>query len=196
MWLEIFDYSKIFFAVVFCAVAVKISDDFLDVELDKCAGRNNWAEAIGRGAMIYAMLFLGLAACLNISISMSLFLGSYAIGMFQDLNQRFPTNLSGWQECLIVFTFGVIFLGLKVMVFSLFFLLSVQLFDDCIDAKADQYAGHRNLAHRLGILEAYMVAILTLLISWWVGRDIFVPVLCATVLVYCFVWCQEVRKNA
>lgn len=196
MWLEIFNYGKVFMSVIFCAAAVKIADDFLDAEIDKRAGRSNWAEAIGRGAMIYSMLFLGLAACLNLSISLSLFFGSYSVGMLQDLNHRFPTALSGWQECLVVFTFGAILLGLKIMVFSLFFLLAVQLFDDCIDAQEDKNAGLRNLAHRLGLVEAYLLAILTLLLSWWAGRDVFVPVLCATAFFYGCLRYQEVQKNA
>lgn len=196
MLLEIFSCSKIFFAVIFCAAAVKIADDFLDVEIDKCSGRHNWSETIGNGAMIYAMLFLGIAVCLNVSVSLSLFFCSYIVGMFQDLDRRFSINMYGWQECLVVFVFGSIFIGMKIMIFSLFFLLSVQLFDDCIDAKVDYYVGNRNLAHKLGKAEAYLLSMLTLLISWWVESGVFFPVLCATVIFYCCLRYQEVRENA
>lgn len=196
MWQEIYDNSATVVAVILCAVAIKLADDFLDEEIDENIGNENWSIILGRGAPIYAMLFLSLSIYLNPPVSLSLFLASYSIGMLHDLKQRLPTNLTGYQESLIAFIIGIILCGWKLMIFAILFVIGVQLIDDCIDVQNDKLAGYRNLAYRLGCVEAYLLAVLSMLVSWWVAEDYFLPVFLATVIFYFgHFWCQGGAKS-
>lgn len=196
MWLETFDFVT-FGSVILCAAAIKMADDFLDYDQDKASGSNNFTNILGKGLPIYAMLLLGLAINLNPSLCLALFLASYGIGMFHDLKQRFPSKLTGLQECALSFLLGIGICGWQTMIFAFAFTLAVQLIDDCIDARTDQLSGYRNFAHRLGFVESYMLAVLSLLISWKIGELLFFPVLTAVTVFYgSLVWLQRGRKYA
>ncbi|SDF56032.1 hypothetical protein [Sporolituus thermophilus] len=194
MWPAISDFVVTVVAVVLCAAAVKLVDDFLDQELDRIAGRTNWSEFLGSGAMVYAIILIVFAACINASVSLPLFLASYIVGMFINLDHNFPTRLKGWQESLIVFGLGVLFFEWSNMVFSLLFILGVQLVDDCLDIYNDRRAGYHNWAYRLGIMECLLVAGLAFTAAWWLGGDRFLPVLFGTAAFYIgLLSCQEAK---
>ncbi|HEY3425606.1 MAG TPA: hypothetical protein VGL27_12475 [Negativicutes bacterium] len=184
MWPEIFEFAAIALSVICCAAAVKLADDYLDSDLDRHSAQFNWANVLGPGVMLYAMLFIVFAASINAPVSMSLFLGSYIIGMFQGMKERYPSRLNGFQESVLVFILGTIFWGWKLMLFAVMFVLSVQLIDDCIDIHIDGLAGYRNLAYRFGVLECMLLALLMLLLSWWIYQPIFLPVFCGTAFFY------------
>ncbi|MPM82501.1 hypothetical protein SDC9_129562 [bioreactor metagenome] len=196
MWLETFDFVT-FVSVVLCAAAIKMADDFLDYDQDKAVGSNNLTVVLGKGLPIYAMLMLGLAINLNPPLCLALFLASYGIGMFHDLKSCFPSKLTGLQECVISLLLGIGLCGWKHMIFAFTFMLAIQLIDDCIDARTDQLSGYRNFAHCFGCVESYMLAVLSLLISWRVGESLFLPVLSAAIIFYVsLVWFQRGRKYA
>lgn len=184
MWLEIFEFMKIMIAVIFCSAAVKLVDDYLDRDIDINAGRNNWAESIGNGSMVYAMLLLVIAAGINASVSMPLFLASYIVGMFNDLKSIFPSRLNGFQESLLIMLLGILFFGWNLMFFAVLFILSLQLIDDCLDAHTDRITGQRNFAHHLGVIECVILGIMALLIACWINEQIFWPVFCGTIVFY------------
>jgi 4-hydroxybenzoate polyprenyltransferase len=195
VWLETFEFARLTLTVICCAAAVKLVDDFLDQDLDLHAGRTNWAEILGRSTMIYAMLLMVFAAGLNAPISLSLFLGSYIVGMFSDIKRRFPSKLNGLQEMIVVFALGACLFGWQLMLFSLLFVLSVQLFDDCIDRRVDRLAGHCNLAMRLGFIECLLLATMSLLVSWWLNEQLFMPIFCGTAVFYSLTfWHQGVHR--
>jgi 4-hydroxybenzoate polyprenyltransferase len=171
-------------AVILCAAAVKLLDDWLDRDDDRTAGRNNWAAMLGPGATVYAALLLAMAAALSTHISLALFFASYCIGMFNDFSRRLPSRLRGWQESLLVCGFGAVILGWHVMLFSLMFIAAVQLLDDCLDLTADQRAGLKNLAVRFGPVECLLAGLLLLLAAWWLDGTLFPPVLAGTLLFY------------
>jgi hypothetical protein len=187
----IFEFIGTTFSVIFCAIAIKLADDFLDQDIDT---NYNFAKDIGKGTMIYSMLFMACAVCLNVSVSTSLFFASYIIGMFHDLKQQFPSHLSGIQESILVFIIGTFFWGWKTMVFSVLFILSIQLFDDYIDVHTDQLSGHRNWAHRLGNVECFLLFVVSILASWWIGEHMFPPVFWGTVIFYGTIWCYQRGK--
>lgn len=195
MWLEIFDLFNII-AVIFCAIAIKMADDFLDYDLDKASGNQNLGEILGPGLSIYAMLFLSLSVYINPPLCLSLFLASYCIGMFHDLKQRFPSGLTGLQESIVVNFIGFWLCGWRYMIFSIMFALAIQLIDDCIDAKKDTYCGYRNLAHRFGIIECCIFAVISLLLAWLVGKSLFFSVLISILIFYIgLFWYQGVQKS-
>lgn len=171
-------------AVLFSAIAIKLADDFLDQDIDQ--SQYNFASILGKGSMLYAMLSLAFAASLNAPISVSFFLSSYIIGMFRDLRQDFPSHLTGFQESLIVFLAGVFLLGCKMMFFTFFFVLSIQLLDDYIDDAKDKLSGYRNWAHRLGRTKCLLVFFLTLLSSWNLDETMFLSSCLGTCIFYSF----------
>lgn len=184
MWPEIFEFVKIMISVILCSTAVKLVDDCLDKDLDVCAGRRNIAEVIGNGTMVYAMLFLVIAAGVNAAVSMPLFLASYIVGMFNDLKSTFPSRLNGMQEAFLVMLLGVLFFGWNSMFFALFFILGIQLLDDCLDLRTDVLTGQRNFAHRLGVTECVILGIMAILIAGWINEQIFWPVFFGTAFFY------------
>lgn len=182
MWPEIFEFLSIASSVIFCAIAIKFADDFLDQEIDN--NHHNFAIMLGNGIMLYGMLSMAIAVSINTSISISLFLSSYIIGMFHDLKNSFPSQLKGWQESLIVFIIGMYFCGWRSVSFSILFVLSIQLLDDYIDVYTDQLTGHRNWAHQLGKVECFLLFLLSILTSWLVYEQIFLPVFFGSVVFY------------
>jgi len=180
----IFELTGIVIPVILCSIAVKLVDDFLDNDRDTRAGCYNFSQTLGSGTIIYGMLSLSLAASINASVSIPLFFASYSIGMFNDLTTTFTSGLSGLQESLLVFILGVILWGWQSMLFSLFFIISIQLFDDYLDIYTDQLAGYRNLAHRLGKVECLLLSILTLCASWRISEHLFPFVFLGTAIFY------------
>ncbi|WP_425060969.1 hypothetical protein SCACP_17350 [Sporomusa carbonis] len=184
MWPEIFDFLSTTAAVMCCSAAVKLADDYLDKEYDCIAGKNNWAEFLGRGTMLYAMFLLALAAGINAALSLSLFLGSYIVGMFNSMRERLPSRLNGFQESLLVFTIGTVLFGWNYMLFSLSFVSAIQLFDDYIDARSDCLSGQRNLANRFGCVECFVIGLMCALGAWNLNEQLFVPAMAGTIIVY------------
>ena len=184
MWPEIFEFVRTMIAVVLCSAAVKLVDDYLDKDLDFRAGRRNIADAMGNGTMVYAMLFLVIAAGMNTAVSMPLFLASYIVGMFNDLKSRFPSRLNGLQETFLVMLLGVLFFGFASMLFALLFVLGIQLLDDCLDLRSDVLTGQRNFAHRFGVTECVISGIMAILLAGWLNEQIFWPVFFGTAFFY------------
>ena len=184
MWPETFEFIRLTLAVICTSAAVKLVDDFLDMQHDNAVGFFNWAEVLGRGTLIYAMLFLVIGAALYTPLSLTLFLSSYIVGMFNDLNKLFPSRLSGLGESLLVGITGLIIFGLHLMMFSLCFVIFIQLLDDCIDLKIDNLAGKRNLAYRVGPSICLLLAIAFLLLAWNIDEQLIVPTLTGTAIVY------------
>lgn len=184
MWQTMCEFSSIFMAVLFSSVAIKLLDDTLDQEVDSVIGRRNFATTIGIGTVVYAVLALALAACFNYKMSIALFFASYSVGMFNDFGRTFPSRLRGWQEAVVVITMGSVFLGLSIMVFSLFFISGIQCIDDCIDSKRDRLCGQRNLACRLGSMECLAFGLIFILSAGWVNSELFLPVFFAALTTY------------
>lgn len=181
---EIFEFMRVFLCVIFCAVSVKITDDFLDTDYDKSVDRKNLADFIGRGAMVYALLFMVLAAAFDSTVAVCLFLASYITGMFKQLTQLMPSHLTGFQESVLIFIIEIVLFGWALAVFSVLFMLAVQLMDDCVDARLDKLAGQGNLAHRFGMVECGLLSLLLFLTAWMIIDALFFPVFCGTAVVY------------
>ncbi len=182
MWHVIFEFLSITFSVIFSAITIKLADDFLDQDID--TNVNNFAKNLGNGSMLYGLLSMAFAVSLNPSVSITLFLSSYIIGMFHDLKHYFPSHLNGFQESALVLMFGIVFWGWQTMIFSLLFIFSVQLLDDYIDDYIDRLSGHRNWSHRLGRVECFLLFLLCILTAWVMEEQLFPPTLLGTVVFY------------
>ena len=185
MWPEMFDWIIHTVAVACCGVAIKLSDDWLDREVDFELQAYNWSTILGDGTMFYAMLFLTLAASLHTQVCLSLFLMSYGIGMFHDFHNYFPLGLTGWQETLMVSIMSILLFSWQITVFSALFVFAVQLLDDFIDFSSDERrTGQRNIACRIGRYECFVLAVICIMVSWRLYAEIFPPVLIGTLLVW------------
>lgn len=182
MWPAMYEFMSATCSVIFCAIAVKLADDFLDQDMDK--SEHNLTNKLGKGSMLYGMLSMALAVSLNASISVPLFFASYIIGMFHDLKCYFPSHLNGIQESILVLILGIFFWGWQSMLFSIFFVISIQLLDDCIDNYTDQLIGHRNWAHRLGRVECFLLFLFNLLAAWLIDEHVFPAAFLGTVVFY------------
>lgn len=183
MWPIVFDVLRQMSAVLLCGIAVKLMDDYLDRELDYRTGRHNWAYYLGNCTLIYAMVAIVLAAALHYILAVSLFLASYVVGMGHELRQMLPSHLSGWQESLLVLCLGVILCGWRVMLFAVCYIGAVQIIDDCLDYFVDTLvsgSGKRNLARLFGPTEAVLLAILLLLVAWYLLPLYFVATILGT----------------
>ncbi len=178
-------FAAVALAAALCALAVKLTDDWLDRDRDTAVGRANWAARLGAGAMVYAALFLALAAGINTAVSLALFFASYVVGMFSDLGRRLPSRLTGWQESLLVLAAGVVLCGWRTILFAALFVAAVQLIDDCIDLADDRLAGQRNFACRFGAVECLLAGLTLLLAAWWLDAGLFAPVFAGVATVYC-----------
>lgn len=196
MWLAIFEEIGIVCAVILCCISVKLVDDFLDYDMDTSADSYNFTTLLGKGTLVYAMAALALAASINASVSMPLFFASYMVGMFKDLKQKFPSHVSGLQESLLIFLLGALLWNWQSMLFSLFFIFSIQLFDDYLDMSKDQKAGYRNLAHRMGKVECLLLSIVTLLLSWQLEENLFLLIFFSTGMFYSALLYYQRRKSS
>jgi hypothetical protein len=167
---------------MFCAITIKLADDFLDQDID--TNDYNFAKKLGKGSMLYGILSMIFAVSLNASVSITLFLGSYIIGMFHDLKHYFPSRLNGLQESILVFLIGIFFWGSQTMIFSLLFMFSIQLMDDYIDDYTDRLTGNRNWSHRLGRVECFLLFLLSIFAAWLVDEHMFPPTFFGTSIIY------------
>ncbi|SMC62476.1 hypothetical protein [Sporomusa malonica] len=194
MWPEIFEFLSTAAAVACCSASVKLADDYLDKEYDAVAGKTNWAEVLGRGTMLYAMFLLAMSAGINTRLSLSLFLASYIVGMFNSMYEKLPSRLNGFQESLVALIIGVVFFDWNSMLFSLSFVAAVQLFDDYLDAQYDRLSGQRNLANRFGGLECLIMGLICALAAWGINENLFVPAVVGSAVVYISsLSCERVR---
>ena len=191
MWHEISSFISTALSVFFCAVAIKLSDEYLDRAIDELTGHKNWAHKLGNGTMLYAMLMLIIAAGLNATVSLPLFLSSYIIGMFHDLKQTFPSRLTGLQESCVVLLIGIAIFTWQMMLFALLYIFAIQLIDDCIDYKLDDMAGYRNFAHKLGVVESLLLAGLAIISAFAIDEASFAPVLSGTIVFFLGMYYEE-----
>lgn len=184
MWLEMSNGILQFLAVICTAVAVKLTDDYLDEDSDRMLGKFNFATYLGKGTPVYGLVSLAIGASLAASISLALFFACYVIGMCHDCHSHYPLGLNGIQESLLVLFISCCLLGLNLMFFATCFVFAVQLIDDFIDVLADQQVGIRNFACSFGSNECLLLTLICLGLAFMINPGIFFPVLMGFSLFY------------
>lgn len=145
-------------AIICSGLAVKLMDDFLDLQYDSQAGIPSPAVRLGEATLPYGLILLAIGAAFHAPIALSLFFAAYAIGMVQDLRRPLPSGLTGWQESLLVLGLGALLLGPVNQIWGLAIMVFVQAIDDTIDYHVDQMSGNPNLLRRFGWVEVNGVA--------------------------------------
>lgn len=184
MWHAISEVFLSFLAVLFTAVSVKLADDYLDEEQDRLLGKFNFTHYLGKGIPIYGLLSLAVAATLDVTVSVPLFLACYIMGMCHDTGSHYPLGLTGIQEGLLVLLFGYVWFGWKVFSFSLLFIFAVQCLDDWIDAEKDRRVGKKNFVHMIGKIECILLALICFSLACCINVYLFIPTLAGFMLTY------------
>ncbi len=166
MYGEIFSLFKDFLAVFFIGLTIKITDDFIDAEVDELQGKTTWSNYLGRAALPYTLIFFTLAVLLNKSLSLPFFLSAYAVGMGKDLNRNYPLMVSGWWESILTIAVSIYFYGWVIALSSLALIMSIQFIDDLLDYSWDRKTGEKNFVCILGKGEVIVSLIILLLASF------------------------------
>lgn len=184
MWHVIYEAFLPFLAVLFTVVSVKFTDDYLDEEQDRLLGKYNFTLCLGKGIPIYGLLSLAVAATLDATVSIPLFLACYILGMCHDTSSHYPLGLTGLQEGLFVLLFGYLWFGWEIFSFSLLFIFAVQCLDDWIDAEKDRHVGKKNFAHSIGKIECILLALICFSLACCMNAHLFFPTLTGFLLTY------------
>ncbi|NPV44908.1 MAG: hypothetical protein HPY70_13195 [Firmicutes bacterium] len=158
MLLEMFDIYlfRQFSSILLVGLVIKIMDDIID---------ENYPEYLYKAALPYAIIIFVISTLIEHKTAISLFMSSYIVGMFSDINETLLTGLKGYQESLIIFGLGTVFLGWKEFIFSLTIIIGIQLIDDVIDVSIDRNSGQRNMVMRYGKVEIFIVSMIFFVFS-------------------------------
>ena len=157
------EWARLGAAVLFTGVAVRLMDDFLDLRFDVCEGAETLAVRLGEGSIAYALISFALGAMVHPEAAVALMVGAYAVGMAGDIGRRLPSGLSGYQESAVLLLLAALFLPWRTLLWAVASMLCVQLLDDLEDLALDRITGNPNLARRIGVVEAHMLALVALL---------------------------------
>jgi 1,4-dihydroxy-2-naphthoate octaprenyltransferase len=175
--------------ILLTGLAIKLMDDFLDMEYDQCLGKRTLAIRLGRAALPYSLLLLAAGCGLALNDSLSLFLGSYAVGMTQDWAEKMPTRLPGYVEMAGAFGISLLCVGAVSAFWGVTMMAAVQLLDDLLDVQKDSRTGQRNMVLRIGVVETTLLLLIFFLFSVLLNAMGTVLVLLATALVHMIVEC-------
>ncbi|GMA48878.1 hypothetical protein GCM10025857_02350 [Alicyclobacillus contaminans] len=172
MFGDLLEGFRIFLCLVLAGAAIKWVDDYLDAEYDICRGKHTLAVRMSRSALPYGMVLAFLAAAAQLPMALSVFFGSYAVGMLSDWKQVLPTKLPAWLETVMAVALSLVLTGWRTALWGLLLMAMFDWLDDLVDRLADQRTGQHNIALRLGVVEATLLTMLALcgailLNAWW-----------------------------
>lgn len=147
---EFLNNITLLFSFFFGGVSIKMLDDCID---------ENKTEFIP-----YILCFL----CISVGLwksNASLFLSSYIVGMYHDMNLKLISRLKAYQEQLLIFIISILLCGLNSTISSLLVITAIQLLDDLIDEKTDLYTGKKNWSILLGRVESIIILLLIITVS-------------------------------
>lgn len=165
MWLEIFDptWWRWLGALGAIGLAIKLTDDFLDIQEDRVLGKVNMASRLGPSVLPYSLVAALLSASLAPKLAFAYYIAAYGIGMVKDPQQVFLSKLQGWQEICLTLVISLIAVGWVQTLVAWAMMLVVQLVDDLLDFQKEPTA--RNLAIRYGRAQVTLVMVLLVLVS-------------------------------
>ncbi|HHU69714.1 MAG TPA: hypothetical protein GXZ31_05355 [Thermoanaerobacterales bacterium] len=176
MLLEIFDITllKNIVSIFLVGFIIKIMDDIID---------ENHPEHLYKAALPYVILIFIISTIIEYKTTTGLFMASYIVGMYSDINDTLLTGLKGYQEAVIVAILGVIFLGRATFIFCLTVIIAVQLIDDVFDIELDKRLGHQNLAIKYGKVEIFILSLIFCILSLMLDPIKGLIVLCAVPII-------------
>ena len=156
---------KRFFGLITIGIVIKLMDDFLDKKIDNILDKHNYALILKNSILPYTILLTILALYLNMKEGITFFAASYVLGMTKDYDKKLPTNVFAWQESLIVFIFSIIYISFLDTIYAIILIFLLQLIDDLIDLKDDNYINEFNYIELMGTTPGIILMIILILIS-------------------------------
>lgn len=154
---------RIIGAVILTAFIIKLMDDYLD---DDITFLRPLIKNMGKGILPYCIMFFSISCLLDAELSISLVSSAYIIGMLSDFNRRLTFKLRGYQESILIFIVLTLVLGFHEMVSSMLIIFITQLIDDIIDINKDSYYNNKNIAIKIGVVEAVLITFILALITF------------------------------
>lgn len=149
-WPEII---RLCMALLLSGAAVKLMDDALDIEYDLCGGKRTLAARLGRASLPYSLAVFGIAMAVQPVVSLSVFLASYAVGMFARPTERLPSTVPAYVEMAIAIVILVMIVGWRHTLWGFATMCVIDWLDDVMDRNRDRDAGQFNVAVRFGTVE-------------------------------------------
>jgi 1,4-dihydroxy-2-naphthoate octaprenyltransferase len=168
-WLEV---GRTLMCLVLSGATIKLMDDYLDAEYDICRGKHTLAVKLSRATLPYALVLGFLAAYLNLNIAISVFFGSYAVGMLTTWREKLPTRLPAFVEILLALALSAMLVGWRTALWGACLMAMFDWLDDLVDRITDEKTGQRNMALRIGVVETTLLTLMVmcaaiLLSAWW-----------------------------
>lgn len=157
----IFDLFVDWIVILLVGVVIKLMDDYLDQDLDKIEGKRTLAMILDKATVPYTLLILVMCMALQPSLSGSLYIASYMVGMGHDFQRLLPLGWTAFQESLIFGIFGFLAFGFYEMLGSLMIIIFIQLVDDFLDYYTDSQFSRRNFVIRFGFWESILGCLIT-----------------------------------
>jgi hypothetical protein len=188
----LFEMISRFIAISIIGMVIKLTDDSLD-EIPVAGhpghpGKPSLAIKLGKGVMAYGLLLFTIAVSVQSSVSATLFLAAYAVGMVKDPELLLPTYLPAWLESFLTVMIGVLFWGWSEMISSFVIMGVIQLGDDYLDREQDRKEQRYNLTHDWGQVEVILLAFFLTSISFMLDGEKTLLVLAAAPLVNFINW--------
>ncbi|NLY11160.1 MAG: hypothetical protein GX020_05690 [Firmicutes bacterium] len=136
-------------SILLIGLVIKTMDDAIDDDSD-----------ISRRFFPYIILLFTGALLLNFNLAISLFLASYAVGMFFEPFTILPTGLPSWVETILALIASILLTSITQTIWAVLIIFSIQLLDDIIDVTEDEQRGFRNVANKIGISECILLFLL------------------------------------
>jgi len=170
-------------AVALAGAAIKLMDDYLDYEADIAQGRPSLLHVMGRGAVLYSLVFALTSCGINLRLGAPLVLGAYLVGMLKNPGEMLPLGLPAWMESALVAVATLLLFGWRATSVSVLLMVAVQIGDDLQDLASDRALGRANLARRLGRGQSILLCLVALLAAMVVDRRTTILVCLCTPLI-------------
>jgi len=152
-------------SMLFVGAAIKMMDDHLDAEYDICQGHQTLVVRLGRAALPYALAFSVIGTYIRPELALAMFLGSYAVGMFAGWQEKLPSKAPAVVEILLAIAVSVVLVGWQLALWAIALMAVFDWVDDLVDITTDRQSGQRNIAVRLGLVEATLLTFAALCTS-------------------------------
>ncbi|WDL97299.1 hypothetical protein [Alicyclobacillus sp. ALC3] len=145
--------------------AIKLMDDALDVNFDLERGRQTLAHQLGRATLPYALVLAVIAVDLDPALALSVFFGSYAVGMFTTWRDPLPSRLPSYVEIALALALSASLVGWRLALWGVAIMAVVDWLDDVMDLTGDSKSGQTNLAARIGFAETLLLTLVALCVA-------------------------------
>ncbi len=169
---DLLNGATVLVALLLMGATIKLMDDYLDAEYDICRGKRTLAIKLSRASLPYALCLGLIAGFLKTDLAISIFFGSYAVGMLSTWKEKLPTKVPAYVEIVAAIALSVALVGWQTALWGVALMAVFDWIDDIVDLTSDQRTGQRNLARRIGVVETTLLTLAAMCVAvlcntWW-----------------------------